>query len=78
MIVITTATALSACDRISAKQSVPPTESGRYVVTYSPNVARDTFLVDTGTGRVWQLVEDKDHNESWQAMSRSDEFGFPQ
>jgi hypothetical protein len=33
----------------------PPTQ-GRYQIVMSPHVARDTFLLDTETGRVWQLT----------------------
>jgi hypothetical protein len=33
--------------------------SGRFQIFMSAIAARDTFLVDTWTGRVWQLVENK-------------------
>jgi hypothetical protein len=39
--------------------------------------AKDTFLIDTTTGDVWELVEDKNQNELWQKMGRQDEYGFP-
>jgi hypothetical protein len=32
-----------------------PSEVGRYVIVHSPQVERDTMLLDTVTGRTWQL-----------------------
>lgn len=37
-----------------------PDQYGRYVVTFSPFARADTFLVDTQTGKVWQLTKFSD------------------
>ena len=31
---------------------------GRYVIVHSPHVQRDTVLLDTATGKTWQLQTD--------------------
>lgn len=33
-----------------------PDQYGRFVVTFSPFARADTFLVDTQSGKVWQLT----------------------
>lgn len=35
---------------------VPAPEIGRFTIIHSPQVERDTMLVDTVTGQTWQLV----------------------
>lgn len=34
-----------------------PEQYGRYVITFSPFARADTFLLDTETGKVWQLTK---------------------
>jgi hypothetical protein len=46
--------------------------NGRYKIFYSPIARTDTFLLDTQTGKVWQLVKDKDDNLLWQPMERKE------
>lgn len=42
---------------VAAAQAPKPVASqGRYQIVISPHNARDTFLLDTETGRVWQLA----------------------
>ena len=45
-------------------------ESGRYLIYTSPVMAKLTFLLDTQTGKVWQVVEDKNGNTVWQEMRK--------
>jgi hypothetical protein len=48
---------------------------GRYQIVYSPHAARDTFLLDTATGRVWQLTAFSDlegQPAAWDLMTRID------
>ncbi len=47
-----------------------PMTNGRFQIYMSTILARDTFLVDTLTGKVWQLVQNKDGVLSWQEMSK--------
>jgi hypothetical protein len=50
-------------------------QPGRYQIVINPQVARYTFLVDTATGRVWQLTTYTDLNDSpltWSIMPRVD------
>jgi hypothetical protein len=46
---------------------LPPT-NGRYQILMSTILAKDTFLLDTVTGKVWQLVQDKRGVLLWQEM----------
>lgn len=41
-------------ERPSAPRS--PEQYGRFVITFSPFARADTFLLDTQTGKVWQLT----------------------
>lgn len=44
-------------------------EIGRYVIIHSPIVERDTMLLDTVTGRTWQLMQESDLNDEPLAWS---------
>ncbi len=44
--------------------------SGRYQIVLSAFVARQAFLLDTWTGRVWLLVTDKKENLVWEEMDK--------
>ena len=49
---------------------------GRYQIVTSPHNARDTFLLDTETGRVWQLTVFSFLNDEpvvWNVMPRIDD-----
>jgi len=51
-------------------------EVGRYVVVHSPHVERDTILLDTVTGKTWQLTQYtflKDDPVGWEPMARGDD-----
>jgi hypothetical protein len=50
-------------------------QPGRYQIIINPQTRTDTFLLDTATGRVWQLVKYNDLNNeppAWQLMTRID------
>jgi hypothetical protein len=50
-------------------------QPGRYQIIINPQARTDTFLLDTATGRVWQLVKYGDLNDEpsvWQQMNRID------
>ncbi len=49
-------------------------QQGRYVVVFSPHGARDTFLLDTVTGKTWQLRADGSRGGApvWSPMARAD------
>jgi hypothetical protein len=57
-----------------AEDQLPPgfttvkPEPGRYQIVASALVRADTFLLDTWTGRVWQIVIDKAGSPLWQEM----------
>jgi hypothetical protein len=47
----------------------------RYQIVFSPHVARDTFMIDTLTGRVWQLTQFSrlsGEPVAWEIMERID------
>ena len=49
--------------------------SGRYQIITSPVVARNTFLLDTQTGKIWQLTQFtnlKDEPMAWMIQPRLD------
>jgi hypothetical protein len=56
-------------------QAGPVGGSGRYVIVHSPHVQRDTVLLDTVTGKTWQL-QSHTFRESepvvWTPMYRED------
>ena len=50
-------------------------QPGRYQIVINPQARADTFLLDTATGRVWQLIKYGDLNgepPAWQLMKRID------
>jgi hypothetical protein len=52
-----------------------PASQGRYQIIMSPHNARDTFLIDTETGRTWQLTVFSFLNDDpvvWSAIPRID------
>lgn len=56
-------------------QARAPDQYGRYVVTFSPFARADSFLLDTQTGRVWQLTRFTDLEGEpliWKNMERID------
>ena len=60
------------------KPNISPGPQGRYQIVMSPHNARDTFLLDTETGRVWQLTVFSflaDDPSVWNLMPRSDDDG---
>lgn len=67
--------ALAACSNsggarpTTSAQSKDPGTVGRYTITHSPN-ERGTQLLDTATGRTWQLVEDQGGGLSWVRIHR--------
>jgi hypothetical protein len=42
---------------VFAAQQNAPAQNGRFQIFFNPNVRADTFLVDTQTGTVWQLIQ---------------------
>jgi len=40
-------------------------KSGRYTIYFSPHVAADTYLLDTYTGREWQIFKDAKTNNTF-------------
>lgn len=50
---------LSACGT-NGTENQSKVDVGQFQVVYSPHVARDTFLVDTNTGKTWVLTEGQD------------------
>lgn len=72
---------LVACNRAQpnnepAKPTAEPVQSvaiGRYTIIHSPQVERDTMLIDTATGKTWQLVKTgktDDDSLAWQEVNR--------
>ena len=62
----------------NVRQVRVPDQHGRYVIVFSPIVRADTFLLDSQTGKVWELVTITDVNGQpriWNAMDRVDSSG---
>ena len=56
---------------VAASTPIPPI--GRYTIIHSPEVERDTMLLDTATGRTWQLVQVGSGDNgalAWEAVNR--------
>jgi hypothetical protein len=75
--------ALSGCDQQwPQKAAAAPTagtgaasEIGRFVIVHSPQVERDTILLDTKTGQTWGLAQFTDMDGDpygWQPIYRAD------
>ena len=45
---------------------------GRYQIVMSATMARQVFLLDSTTGRVWQCVVNKSGDELWEEMEKID------
>jgi hypothetical protein len=62
-----------------SSQTPPATSQvGRFVIVHSPQIERDTVLLDTVTGKTWTQVELTDLEESptaWEPMARRDDEG---
>jgi hypothetical protein len=56
---------ISKSREISLKSTAP-----RYQIVQSTIAARGTYKVDTYEGSVYQMVVDKNNNETWQLLSR--------
>lgn len=58
------------------EQAAPPQrQEGRYVIVHSPWARMDTMLIDTVTGRVWELVKYTNLNDeplAWSPVPRLD------
>jgi hypothetical protein len=39
--------------------------AGRYQIFYGPLTVKESFMVDTATGRCWQLCQDPDSKETF-------------
>ena len=53
----------------------PVAAVGRYAIIHSPHIQADTVLLDTATGRTWQLVrtgEAQDSPNAWQDLPISE------
>lgn len=71
----TAAFAQKVADEKSDHISAVPSPPGRYQIVSNPSVARDTFLLDTSTGRVWQLTQFGDiigEPSAWDMIPRID------
>ncbi len=54
-------------------QAGPVGVPGRYVIVHSPHVQRDTVLLDTLTGKTWQLQRNSDRDaDVWVPLARED------
>ena len=63
-----------ACPSAAWAQSGPlGAQEGRYVIVHSPHIQRDTVLLDTATGKTWQLRNDPATGEDyWDPLARTD------
>ncbi len=51
-------------------------QPGRFQIIFNPSIRADTFLLDTGTGKVWQLTKFTDLKNdpvAWVYMDRLDD-----
>jgi len=56
-------------------QAGPVGGSGRYVIVHSPHIQSDTMLLDTATGKTWQLTRfvDRDGEPvAWDPVAHTD------
>jgi hypothetical protein len=56
-----------------ARAALEETTPGRWRIEMRPGVRADTYLVDSGSGRIWRQVQDPlTHEIFWSEMSRED------
>ena len=56
-------------------QAGPVGGTGRYVIVHSPHIQADTILLDTATGKTWQLTKFTDRESepvAWVPLARTD------
>ena len=71
---------LASCDALKSNcnASAAGPAVGRYVIFHSPHVESDTMLLDSVTGKTWQLVTlGKDKGMGWQFTGKTDESDVP-
>jgi len=74
-IVLGVAYAQTKAPAAQAPQASAQSQAGRYQIVTSPVLARNTFLLDTQTGRIWQLTQFtnlKDEPTAWMIQPRLD------
>lgn len=57
----------------SCEQPEPVDPVGRYTIIYGPHVQRSTMLIDTQTGRTWNLVttgDDENAGYAWEPVPK--------
>jgi hypothetical protein len=68
---------LSACDRADPQPTrQEPVEAGRWTIIYSPHIQKSAMLLDTVTGKTWNLVilrENDEERYGWEPVERSNE-----
>jgi hypothetical protein len=57
-------------ENISIEKTNIEPGTGRYQIIINPNVRADTFLIDTTTGRTWNLQLTKDKENIWVPVLR--------
>lgn len=60
---------------VAPAQAGPVGAPGRYVIVHSPHIQSDTMLLDTATGKTWQLTKfvDRDGEPvAWEPVARTD------
>ena len=66
---------LIAAPSVVSAQAGPVGGSGRYVIVHSPHIQRDTVLLDTVTGKTWQMQTDSSREGDpvvWTPLARTD------
>jgi len=64
----------------SPQKPAPPSagpSGGRYQIVFSPLIRADTFLLDTQSGRTWQIVKFEDLQDAprvWEPLNRFDTY----
>ena len=54
--------------QVSSSGQVLAASNGRYVFGQVSSFRRDQYLLDTQTGRLWQIVEDEEHRNKLQPV----------
>ena len=60
IVILTLLASFGAQSQEKGTERRPPDQYGRYVITFSPFARADSFLLDTQTGKVWQLTRFSD------------------
>jgi len=76
LLLVVSATALAQTSTPAPAPTILKSENGRFVFGQVSPIHADQFLLDTQTGRLWQMVVDKEGRQKLQPVTYIQVWGF--